>query len=235
MVLTAPLSARLVEARGARFTLLAGYVFCLLGFATMLVLWQEDISYWKVALGYGFMGIGVGLAGTPASRSLTSSVPVHRAGMASGTADLQRDLGGAVMQSLFGALLTAGYASAISSTIAGLPSSTQAQLNDSVVTQLTKSFAGAAEIAKQYPQYADQIIAAAQAAFLDGDQWAYIAGIAAVVLGGVLVGLFFPRKETERALLERFHAEDSLAPSESRTGSEALRTPTEARPAERLV
>ena len=32
--------------------------------------------------------------------------------MASGTADLQRDLGGAIMQSILGALLTAGYASA---------------------------------------------------------------------------------------------------------------------------
>ena len=60
----------------------------------------------------GFVGIGVGLAGTPASHSLTGSVPVRRVGMASGTADLQRDLGGAIMQSIFGALLTAGYASA---------------------------------------------------------------------------------------------------------------------------
>ena len=33
MVVVAPRSARLVEARGARFTLLLGYVFCLLGFA----------------------------------------------------------------------------------------------------------------------------------------------------------------------------------------------------------
>ena len=32
MVLVAPRSAKLVEARGARFTLLIGYVFCLLGF-----------------------------------------------------------------------------------------------------------------------------------------------------------------------------------------------------------
>jgi hypothetical protein len=29
--------------------------------------------------------------------------------MASGTADLQRDLGGAIVQSIFGTLLTAGY------------------------------------------------------------------------------------------------------------------------------
>ena len=97
---------------GARFTLLVGYVFCLLGFLTMLLLWKEDIAYWKVGLGYLFVGIGVGFAGTPASQSLTGSVPVSRAGMASGTADLQRDLGGAIMQSIFGALLTAGYAAA---------------------------------------------------------------------------------------------------------------------------
>ena len=48
MVLVAPRSAKLVEARGARFTLLVGYVFCLLGFLTMLLLWKEGIAYWKV-------------------------------------------------------------------------------------------------------------------------------------------------------------------------------------------
>src|SRR3954470_5536797 len=84
MVLVAPRSAKLVEARGARFTLLFGYVFVLLGFLTMLLLWKDDISYWKVAIGYALVGIGVGLAGTPASHSLTGSVPVRRVGMASG-------------------------------------------------------------------------------------------------------------------------------------------------------
>src|SRR6266576_4166512 len=118
MVVVAPRSAKLVEARGARFTLLFGYVFVFLGFLTMLLLWKEDISYWKVALGYSFIGIGVGFAGTPASHSLTGSVPVRRVGMASGTADLQRDLGGAIMQSIFGALLAAGYASAAGTLIA---------------------------------------------------------------------------------------------------------------------
>ena len=80
MVIVAPRSAKLVEARGARFTLLLGYVFCLLGFATMFLLWNEGIDYWPVALGYALLGIGVGFAGTPASHSLTGSVPVSRAG-----------------------------------------------------------------------------------------------------------------------------------------------------------
>ncbi|MGH3101958.1 MAG: MFS transporter, partial [Thermoleophilia bacterium] len=141
MVLVAPRSAKLVETRGARFTLLCGYVFLLLGFVWMLLLWTEGSAYWKIALAYAFIGIGVGFAGTPASHSLTGSVPVRRAGMASGTADLQRDLGGAIMQSIFGALLTAGYATAATAAIAA--DSNNQQVNDSVQNQLTKSFAGA--------------------------------------------------------------------------------------------
>ena len=125
MVLVAPRSAKLVETRGARFTLLSGYVFLLLAFLTMLLLWKEGSPYWKIGLAYVFIGIGVGFAGTPASHSLTGSVPVRRAGMASGTADLQRDLGGAIMQSVFGALLTAGYAAAAAAAIAGAPNNEQ--------------------------------------------------------------------------------------------------------------
>jgi EmrB/QacA subfamily drug resistance transporter len=208
MVLVAPRSAKLVEVRGARFTLLFGYVFVLLGFLTMLLLWKEDISYWKVGLGYSFIGIGVGLAGTPASHSLTGSVPVKRVGMASGTADLQRDLGGAIMQSIFGALLTAGYASAAGA----LVTSSGKSVSSSTEAALTKSFASADDLASRYPSSVqDQIVAGAKTAFLQGDQWAYTAGIVAVVLGATLVALFFPRAAAERQLLASYQGEDAGA------------------------
>ena len=209
MVLVAPRSAKLVDARGARFTLLTGYVFCLLGFLTMLLLWKEDISYWKVGLAYALVGAGVGFAGTPASHSLTGSVPVERAGMASGTADLQRDLGGAIMQSILGALLTAGYASAVAASIAAAPN--KQEITDSVASQLTKSFAGAEAIAEQHPQYATQITAAAKSSFLDGADWAYTAGIVAILLGAVLVFFLFPKKAEEERLLAQYHAEDTAS------------------------
>jgi hypothetical protein len=179
----------------------------------MLLLWQEDTPYWIVALGYAFVGIGVGFAGTPASHSLTGSVPVTRVGMASGTADLQRDLGGAIMQSIFGALLAAGYAKAASAAIQ--TDGFSQQISDTIQTELTKSFAGAESIAAQYPQYASGITAAARASFLQGDQWAYLAGIIAVLLGGVVVFVFFPKHAEEEALLARFQREDMRA-SETR-------------------
>jgi EmrB/QacA subfamily drug resistance transporter len=210
MVVVAPRSAKLVEARGARFTLLFGYVFVLLGFLTMLFLWKENIGYGKVALGYAFVGIGVGLAGTPASHSLTGSVPVKRVGMASGTADLQRDLGGAIMQSIFGALLTAGYAAAAGAAVA----SSGKHVNASVQSELTKSFSSAADTASRYPtSVQDNIIAAAKTSFLQGDQWAYTAGIVAVLLGATLVFFFFPRAEREKKLLAGYAAEDAASAS----------------------
>ena len=207
MVVVAPRSAKLVGARGARFTLLFGYVFLFFAFLWMLVIWDEGAPYWQIALAYVFIGIGVGLAGTPASHSLTGSVPVTRAGMASGTADLQRDLGGAVMQSIFGALLTAGYASAASASIAA----SDKHITDSTQAQLTKSFDGAEAVAQQHPQYADAIVSAARQAFLEGDDWAYTAGVVSILLGAAIVFFVFPRREEEERLLAAYHAEDAGA------------------------
>ncbi len=218
MVLLAPRSAKLVERRGARFTLLLGYAAVLLGFLTMLLLWTAHADYWAVGLGYAFVGAGVGLAGTPASHSLTGAVPVRRAGMASGTADLQRDLGGAVMQSLLGALLTAGYAASATKLIGDAPNADQ--ITASVQSQLTKSFASAADVAAQYPKYSDAIIAAARESFEQGQTWAYLAGVIAVLLGAALVFFAFPKHDRERQLLAEYQAGDGdAAESGDRVGA----------------
>jgi MFS transporter, DHA2 family, multidrug resistance protein len=127
--------------------------------------------------------------------------------MASGTADLQRDLGGAIMQSIFGALLTAGYAAAVATAVAADPNGQQ--ITSSTEATLQKSFADAASVAQQYPQYTSQITAAAKASFLAGDQWAYLAGIIAVLLGATLVFFFFPKRDEERKLLAEYHAKDT--------------------------
>ena len=223
MILIAPRSARLVEAYGARVTLLLGYLFCFLAFLTMLFLWDEGAATWHVLLGFSFMGVGVALAGTPASHSLTGSVPVRRAGMASATADLQRDLGGAVLQSVFGALLTMGYAAAMAASITATGKASQ--ISDDTQAQLTKSYAGAETIAEQYPKYADQITEAARQAFLRGDKLAYSAGALAVLAGAAIVFFLFPRKDAEQKLLASYRAEDQPAAGEASPDRPAA-TPT---------
>lgn len=208
MIVAAPRSAKLVESKGARFTLLCGYGFCMAGFLTMLLFWKDGASYAPIGIGYALVGLGVGLAGTPASHSLTGSVPVRRAGMASGTADLQRDLGGAIMQSILGALLTAGYARSVAATIAGAPADVQSQITDGITQELQNSFASAEAVAAQYPKYTEQITAAARQSFIEGQDWAYAAGILAVALGAALVFVCFPRRDEERTLLRQYHDAD---------------------------
>ncbi len=224
MVLIAPRSAKLVNTHGARVALLVGYAFCLLGFLTMLLLWEDHIAYWKVGLAYALVGAGVGFAGTPASHSLTGSVPVKRAGMASGTADLQRDLGGAIMQSILGAILTAGYAAAVASAVASSPE--KALVTNSVQSELEKSFSSAADTAQRYPHYAAQITAGAKESFLQGADHAYLAGIIAILLGATLVFFRFPKHEREEELLARYHAEDTARQEEP---TPAAHTPGEPR------
>lgn len=208
MIVVAPRSAHLVGAIGSRLTLLIGYACCLGGFLVMLLVWGAGTSYWSIGLAYAFVGAGVGFAGTPASNSLTGSVPVARAGMASATADLQRDLGGAIMQSVLGALLTAGYAAAMAAQIASAPSSDQALVTDQVQQELSKSFSSAANTAARYPEYADEITAAAQTSFVDGQNWAYLAGIVAVLVGAVVVATLYPSHRGERELLAKYRRLD---------------------------
>jgi len=207
MVLVAPRSAKLVQANGSRRTLLSGQAFIFLAFLGMFLLWKEGTSYWIVMIPLLLLGAGVGLSGTPSSNSLTGSVPVKRVGMASGTADLQRDLGGALMTSIFGALLAAGYASAMGEII----DSSGKNITESTQASLQLSYASAEDLAKQHPQYASQITSAAKQSFLDGDRWAYIAAMVAVLIGMALVFRFFPKKEQEEALRFAYHARDQGA------------------------
>ena len=211
MILVAPRSAKLVHARGSRFTLLLSFASVLIAFVLMLLLWNEGIPYWMVGIAYIFLGIGVGLGGTPSSNSLTASVPLTRLGMASGTADLQRDLGGALMQSIFGALLAAGFAASMATAIAASPTADQQAMTASVQSQLEMSYASAETIAAEYPEYATQITAAAKESFLAGDQYAYIAGIIAILIGAVLVFFKYPKRDEEGKLEATFHAEDMAA------------------------
>ena len=211
MVLVAPRSAKLVQANGSRQTLLMGQALLLVAFVLMLLLWKDDIAYWKVALPLCFLGAGVGLAGTPSSNSLTGSVPVRRVGMASGTADLQRDLGGAVMTSVLGTLLTLGYASAMGQAI----NQSGKNVTDATQAQLQLSFASAEDLAKQNPQYASQITTAAKKSFLDGGDWAYVGAMIAVVVGMALVFFFYPRKEREEELRAGYHAGDQQAAAQA--------------------
>lgn len=216
MLLVAARSARFVVTRGSRFTLLLGYLIVLPATVVMLIVWKQGTAYPVIAATYFVIGLGAGFALTPASNSLTASVPVGEVGMASGTADLQRDLGGSIMQAIMGAALTLGYATSLSAAIGA--SQQAADITSETQSALLQSFTSAEQIAARYPDYRQQIIDAATDSFLEGSNWAFVAAVVAVALGAVLVWTRFPRHDAELALAADYRRHDE-SPDQSTLGA----------------
>lgn len=209
MIGASPVAALLMARFGSRDTMLVGFALVLTAFLIMLFGWNVQTPTALVMLAYLFIGSGAGITMAAASRSVTGSVPVRRAGMASATADLQRDLGGSILQAVLGALLTAGYATAFLARIADRTGSEQ--VSEATQTALTRSYASAATVAEQYPTYAEAITGAARASFLAGANWAYAVACALVVIAAVVVGIGFPGRSGEEALLAQYRTRDEAS------------------------
>ena len=162
--------------RGARFTLLAGYVSCFLGFVAMLVLWTDHSAVlagrrWPTRSSASASGSPA----RPPRTSLTSSVPVaprrHGVGHRGPAARPRRsdpavDPGRAAHRRVRRGLHRRDRR--VTRRPRRSPRTTQ--------SQLLRSYSSAEATAAQYPQYADQITTAAREAFTQGQNWAYLAG-----------------------------------------------------------
>ena len=198
LMLAAPLSARAVGRMGTRSTMLIGYGLLLLALLTMLF-WREHSPYALLGIGFFVLGAAVTFVMTASRRAITSSTPVRRAGMASATSDLQSDLGGAVMQALLGAVLASGFAGAIARQLATSPEA--GSISDTITHALQSSFASAMAEAAKYPDYADQIAAAAKLSLIDGSLIAFLIGIGVILIGAVAVRIGLPGRAQEQAML----------------------------------
>ena len=88
-------------------------------------------------------------------------------------------------------------------------------------SELSKSFDSAAHLAQHYPQYSTQITNAAKESFIQGQRWAYAAGVIAVVLGAIVVGVFFPRRSGEVELLASYQRIDAGRGDHATAGPQA--------------
>ena len=210
----------LITRAGSRASLLLGLVSVALAFAVMLLAWRDDAWVGWILMAYGLIGLGVGLAATPASRALMGSVPPARAGMGSGFLDLTRDFGGAVLQAIMGGLLATAYAANITRDLAALPQDEASQIGTSTADALTSSYSSAVQVAQQYPtSVQEQIIAGASSAFTAGKSWAILVALVLTLAGLALVWFVFPRRAAEEAYYQQVVADAVPAAStDSRSG-----------------
>ncbi len=206
-------SAQMLQKIGSRITLAIGLAIVDISFVLMLVLWQQNTSYWAVGLPYVLVGFGVGMTMAVAARSIMNSLPIVKAGIGSAVNDLTRDFGGAIGIAVMGALLTIRYTNYFTKAFASLPASQAQNLSQQVATTISKSFAGAVQVAQQYSASSEQILNAAKTAFLQGQDAAYVVGIIAVIVAVLFVVFVYPDKSGEDATFAEVEQEQEAVRS----------------------
>ena len=149
MMLTAPLSARLVERVGTKRVVTAGLVVI----ASALVLLSfitADSSYPRVILNMCAMAVGMGLTMAPATESVMGSLPRDKAGVGSAVNDTTRQVGGALGVAVIGSLVASVYASRVddAAAVAGLtgPALERARSSLGGALQLSPSLGDKAQV-----------------------------------------------------------------------------------------
>ncbi|WP_307042780.1 MFS transporter [Streptomyces achromogenes] len=105
--LCAPLSGRLVGARGPRLPLVvAGTAMTLSGL--LLALFDAETSDATLFLGYVLFGVGFGFVNAPITNTAVSGMPRSQAGVAAAVASTSRQLGQTLGVAVIGAVLAAG-------------------------------------------------------------------------------------------------------------------------------
>lgn len=205
-------AGKLIASKGSQFTFMLGLGSVAVAFTMMLITWREGASIWWVLASFAFVGTGVGLSATPASRSLMNSVPPSRGGMGSAFLDLTRDLGGAIIQAFMGALLAGFYAIRVGKELASLPTDEASKVSNEVSEQLTSSFESAASVASKYSgSTAQDIINGASAAFTEGKSAAIGIALLFTIAGLLLVLFRYPGRDEEEAYYEKVQADATPA------------------------
>jgi MFS-type transporter involved in bile tolerance (Atg22 family) len=171
------------ERQGMRTIITVGLVVGAASFCYLATL-PTDATYGRLLPGLLTMGIGVGLAMTPATNVVVSSLPRSQQGVASAVNDTTREVGTALGIAIFGSAFNAGYRHDVATFAEGLPGVLAGPVHDSPATALGAA-AGAGPDAQA-------IVDAARHGFTIGMRWAVLVGAALLLLTAVYTALRAP-------------------------------------------
>jgi EmrB/QacA subfamily drug resistance transporter len=177
MMPSARLAPKVVAHLGTLRVCVSGLVLIAVGLSVLAQL-DAQSSYWLMVAGLIPLGIGMGMAMTPATTAITSALPAAKQGVASAMNYLSRELGGAIGIAVIGSVLTASYRANLS--LPGAPSE--------LVDKAKESFAMAAHAGGPTAD-------AARSAFVDGLHAALLVGAVGALVAAVAVAVLIPRHE----------------------------------------
>ncbi len=201
MMVMAPLSARIVERIGTKFTVAIGLGCVTAGLLSMVQL-QVDTPYGNIVWRLILVSSGMGLTMAPATESVMGSLPLAKAGVGSAVNDTTRQVGGALGVAVIGSVLATTYGSRISDFFAGT------QVPQAAVDATQNTIGAVPEVANQlraggFGGIADQLVATANAAFVDAVHWGVAVAAFATAIGVVVALVFLPARARAEDDLEQ--------------------------------
>jgi EmrB/QacA subfamily drug resistance transporter len=175
---------------GVRVAGATGLSLMALGFIVLSTL-EVGSSYAHFVAGLIPFGIGMALAGAPATTAIVASLPRSKQGVASAVNDVSRELGGALGIAVLGSVMNGIYRAEMADSASSLPPGAGEQAQGSL--------AAAQQIGGRLGSEGDQLVSHAQAAFLHGVTHGLVVGSAVLLLGALFVAARAPGRAESRA------------------------------------
>lgn len=177
-MVSAPMSARMVQRYGARRSVGTGLLVSTVGVA--IFGWSTPTtSVPLILLASSLIGIGLGQTTAPSTTLIMSSVPRAKSGVGSAVNDLSRELGGALGIAVLGSFFSTAYQHRVGSKLAGIPG---------LASEAKSSVFATLQAAGHLPtETADQVRQIAKTAFSEAFGIAMLCGAAILLLNAVLV------------------------------------------------
>jgi len=200
LMITSPLSSRLVRMIGTKLTVAIGLGCATIGLFALTGL-EVGTPYVDIVWRLMLIAGGMGLTLAPATESVMGSLPLFKAGVGSAVNDTTRQMGGALGVAVLGSAMATVYRSKFGpffeSNLAGLGGLDAAR----------NSIGAAQEIAGRMPaelhELSVKLVAASKSAFVDGLYAALLVAAAASASGVLLALLFLPATARAEDLLEQ--------------------------------
>jgi DHA2 family multidrug resistance protein-like MFS transporter len=131
LVAVAPRSASLGEKIGTGPVMAIGFLFVAAGFGVITFIGPAT-PYLVIAVAMVLLGAGMSLTAAPATGSIMSAVPHHKAGVGSAVNDTTREVGGALGIAVLGSISNAVYRSSVNLGSLNLPPAVRKAAGESV-------------------------------------------------------------------------------------------------------
>ena len=210
MMVTAPLSARIVERVGTKAVVTTGLMVVGVGLLGMSFI-QADSPYLQVIALYCVMALGMGLVMAPATESVMGSLPREKAGVGSAVNDTTRQVGGALGVAVIGSVVASVYSSNIAD------AAPAAGLSGAALDRAQGSLGGALETAGSLGANATGFVTDAKDAFVTALSSGLRIGALVIFVAAAIAYRFLPARahDTETVVVDVIDVVpgDDLAPA----------------------